>query len=242
MKPKITQAVILCAGLGTRLRPLTDRIPKAMIPLAGKPLLEHHIEHLKAQGISDFFINLHHYPDAIRNHFNDGSQFGVRITYSFEPEILGTAGGLKKFEQLLNDTFILLYGDMYNEIDFRNMAAAFEKKKDAAVMIVVGEDHPWDSDLAEISSDFRIVAFYRKPHKALPVRFKTLLATYILRKRVLKYIPENAYWEFDHQLLPELLAEGEKVYTYEPDEYIKDIGAMERYEEVKTHLEKMRPT
>ena len=101
----ITQAIILSAGFGTRLRPLTDSMPKVMVPLAGKPLLEHHILQLKKHGVTEFFINLHYLPDVITKYFGDGSKLGVKIHYVLEaPEILGTAGGVKSFEKNLADT------------------------------------------------------------------------------------------------------------------------------------------
>ena len=97
-------AVILSAGFGSRLRPLTEKIPKVMVTIAGRPILEHHILSFKRCGIKDFFVNLHYLPHVIKSHFGDGKKFGVRITYAYEPVILGTAGGLKSFESYLGDS------------------------------------------------------------------------------------------------------------------------------------------
>src|SRR4030095_15012417 len=94
---RIRQAVILAAGFGSRMRPLTDTLPKAMVPVAGRPLLERHVERLRAHGIEEIFINLHYLPEVIRSHFGDGSRWGVRIDYELEPQIRGTAGGVKGF-------------------------------------------------------------------------------------------------------------------------------------------------
>ena len=116
----LTQAVILCAGLGTRLRPLTDNMPKQMIPVGGKPLLEHLLVQLRDQGVQEFFINLHYLPDAIPAYFGNGEKWGVKITYAWEqPNILGTAGGIKTCEPSLHEEFFVIYCDMWSTIDFR---------------------------------------------------------------------------------------------------------------------------
>src|SRR2546428_10357676 len=105
------KAFILSAGLGTRLRALGLHVPKVMVPIGGKPLLEHHVELFREQGITDLIVNLHYLPEMVVKHFGDGSKFGVRMTYSPEPELLGTAGAIKKMEQTLRDeTFIVFYG------------------------------------------------------------------------------------------------------------------------------------
>ncbi len=97
-------ALLLAAGEGTRLRPLTEKLPKPMIPIAGKPILQHNVELLARHGIREIAINLHHCPEVVRSHFGDGSRFGVSITYSYEPELLGTAGAVKKLESFFQDT------------------------------------------------------------------------------------------------------------------------------------------
>src|SRR5437763_9158040 len=97
------KAVILCAGLGTRLGALTSNSPKVMLPIGGKPLLEHHIRLLARQGITEICVNVHYLPRVITDYFGDGSQFGVRLHYSLETKILGTAGGVKRFAPILCD-------------------------------------------------------------------------------------------------------------------------------------------
>ncbi len=253
----IKQAIILSAGLGTRLRPITDNIPKVMVPLAGKPLLEHHILQFKKHGVSEFFINLHYLPDAITNYFGDGSKWGVKITYRLEEKILGTAGGIKGFsaegacpsvrrgsssggERQLDDEFFVVYGDMFSLVDYSKMREAFEKKPaDAIGMMVVGEnDHPQDSDLVEVNNELRFLKVHSKPHKELPKKWKSLDAVYIFRRGILKYIPADAYYEIDHQLLPDIVRCGEQFYGYETSDYLLDIGTIERYRQVEEYLKK----
>jgi len=240
MSKVISQAVILSAGFGIRLRPLTDNIPKVMVPLAGKPLLQWHIEELKKYGVREFFINLHYLPDVITSHFGDGAKFGVKIHYALEePEILGTAGGIKNFDNLLGDHFFVLYGDTFYEINYGNLMSFYESRRDAiGVGTVRQTDHPWDSDLAVVGEDDRIVEFLPKPHKELPKNYWGMSAPYIFSKKILEYIPSGKYYEIDHQLVPELLKRGYKYYAYrlKEGEFRKDIGTPERYGAVESYL------
>lgn len=242
-KFNIIQVVILSAGLGTRLRPYTDNIPKVMMPFLGKPLLEYHIEHFKRHGISDFFVNLHYLPDTITDYFGDGSKWGARIRYGYEPEILGTAGGVKQFESDLDDHFFVAYGDMWSEIDYAKMTEAYFKKDDVACMTVVGEnDHPQDSDLVETDDRLKFLKLHPKPHKEpIPAGAKSLDAMYILNKKILRHMPAGEYWEIDHRLLPDALAASDAIYGYETKDFLYDIGTIERYRMVEERLKNKKP-
>ena len=242
MQSKITQAVLLSAGFGTRLRPLTDTTPKAMLPLGGKPLLLWHIERLKSYAVSEFFINLFHLPETIRDYFGDGSKFGVKINYYIEPEIRGTAGGIREFAGKLRGDFFVCYGDVFNQVDFKKMTEYFYSKPEIIGMTVAGEtDHPEDSDLAEVAADGQFTKIYPKPHKDLPATYKAMnAAAFIFNERILKYIPANAYYEIDHELLPDIILKGEKFYGYETKDYIKDIGTLERYKQVEEYISKLQ--
>jgi len=113
------KALILAAGEGTRLRPLTLTRPKPMLPVNGEPLLAITIARLRNQGVGDIAINLHHHPETIMDYFGDGSRFGVRITYSHEPDLLGTAGAARKLADYLDETFIIVYGDVLTNLSYR---------------------------------------------------------------------------------------------------------------------------
>lgn len=240
---KINQAVILSAGLGTRLKPLTDNLPKAMVPIGGKPLLECHIEQFKKYGVKEFFINLHYLPDAIMDYFGDGSKFGVKIQYVFEPEILGTAGGIKDFDGLFDENFFLIYGDIFSLVDYSKMRdyfASFGRRAPeiAGIEIVGDTDHPFDSDLVEVDDSLKFLKIYPKPHQTLPQKYKSMRGVYIFNKKILNYIPTGKYYEIDHQLLPEILEKGETFYGCEPSptDFWKDVGTMERYQKVQEYL------
>ena len=244
MQNKITQAVLLSAGFGVRMRVITENmnIPKVMIPLLGKPLLEWHIEILKKHGISEFFINVHYLPDAIKSYFGDGSKWGVKITYVLEePDILGTAGGIKNFDGVLGEYFFVLYADTFYEIDYERLINFYFSKKDAiGIGTVRLTDHPQDSDLAVLDDDSKVARLLLKPHKEFPADCWGISAPYIFSKKVLQYIPPKKYYEIDHQLVPDLLSRGMGYYVYklQPGEFRKDIGTPERYREVEKYLKK----
>ncbi len=238
MDTSITQAVILCAGLGTRLRPLTDTIPKVMVPIAGRPLLERHLERLKGFGIEELFINLHYLPEIITDYCGDGSKWGVKIHYSFEPKILGTGGGIKQFEKDLGDNFLVVYGDMVSLIDYPKMIEEYFKKESPIGMTMVGDrsDRLDSFDLAEIGEGGKILKIYPKPHTKIPEHYKAFLAGHVLNKKMLSYIPAGVEYNLDHEAIPEAIAKGENFYAYETDEYMEDIGTLERYKKVEQYF------
>ena len=245
MQPHIHQAVILSAGFGKRVQHISDTIPKVMAPIQGKPLLLHHIEWFKRHGVKEFFINLHYKPEAIRGYFGDGSSLGVSIRYADEqPEILGTAGGVKQFEPFVNENFFMIYGDLYSEVNYSKMAEHFfapggPAENDAYGMELVGDtDHPQDSDLVEVDTHLKFIKIYPKPHEKLPTRYRSMRGVFILNKKILSVIPPATYYEMDHQVLPALVAGGKPFYGYEaPEDFVKDIGTPERYYQVHAHLE-----
>ncbi len=241
MQNKITQAVILSAGFGTRLKSLFPNVPKVMVPMLGKPILEWHIERLKEYGVTEIFINLHYLPEIIKNYFGDGSKWGVKIMYAIEePDILGTAGGMKHFEGRLKESFFLVYGDIFNLLDYAKMAEAHFLHPDAIATTVVGlNDHPEDSDLAEVTDGLKFLKIYPKPNLKLPEKWRAMRAFFIFNERILKFIPQKTYYEIDRDLLPRVLSAGEPVYGYETQDFLKDIGTPERYAAVEEYLKNL---
>lgn len=242
MSATITQAILLSAGFGTRMREITKGdIPKVMVPLLGKPLLEWHIEQFKGCGIKEFFINLHYLPEKIIEYFDNGSKWGVKINYFLEhPEILGTAGGIKNFERYLADNFFVIYADTFYKINYQNIISFYFSKEDA-IGITTGRitDHPKDSDLAVIGPKNEVLEFLTKPHKGIPKKdFLGTSAPYIFSRKILEYIPASTYYEIDHNLVPDLLKRGNKYYIYKlkEEEFRKDVGTPERYRFVEDYL------
>ena len=237
---EITQAIITAGGLGTRLRPLTEKVPKAMIPFGDEPLLRLNIEQFKKYGVREFFLTLQYLPEVITDYFGDGSKFGVRMNYFIETEPLGSAGGTKIFSDALGDAFFMIYGDIFSLVDYGRMAEYFRKLGDPIGVERVGLlGYRPDIDLAELDESMKFVKIHPKPHEALVADIKKLYSMrgiFILNKKILDYIPENGQYEVDSQLLPGVVAEGENFYGYECDEYSKGIDTMEKYTEVQDYL------
>ncbi len=239
LSPK--QAVILSAGLGTRLRPLTDKIPKVMMPILGKPLLEWHLEQYKKYGVTEFFINLHYLPDVIRDYFKDGSRWRIKIDYGLEPVILGTAGGAKQFEEKLDDVFYLIYGDTFSLMDYGKMADSFAQKPPDAIGMqrMQKMENYADADVAELDKDGRFIAIHPKPHRREYPNAYRMRGSFILKKKILSYVPPGVYYEIGKDLLPDAVGRGEKFYAYECDDYSKGIDTMDKYGEVEDYLLKV---
>lgn len=235
--PKIKQAIILSAGLGTRMRPLTDTMPKVMAPLLGKPLLEWHIERFGKHGVTEFFINLHYLPDVIRKYFGDGSKWGVKIAYAFESEPLGTAGGMKHFEAALDESFFVVYGDIFSLVDYTKMADVFGVLENPTAMqrVAPTECRP-DADLAELDGRGKITRIHPKPHENAIENPYALRGIMIFKKEALACIPDNVYYEIGKNLLLDLIARGKNVYGYECDEFSKGIDTIEKIKEVEQYL------
>src|SRR5436190_6812065 len=180
------QLVILAGGKGTRLKDRLGDLPKPMIPIGGKPLLEHQVELAKAHGFTDLLLFVCYRPDLIEAHLGDGSRLGVRIRYIIEREPLGTAGAvLAGFDQLA-ERFAVMYGDTMVNVDLARLWQAHERSGCDATLLLHPNNHPFDSDLVETDHDSRITAFHNRPHP--PDKFFQNLVNaglYVIEKRVL---------------------------------------------------------
>jgi NDP-sugar pyrophosphorylase family protein len=223
------KAFILAAGLGTLLRSLGLDLPKVMVPVGGKPLLEHHLELLKRQGIRELIVNLHYLPEKITSHFGDGSRYGVRITYSREPELLGTAGAVKKMEsELLDGTFLVFYGDNLVRVEFAPLIEFHRAHKAEVTVALFASPEPWTGGAVETDSNGRVLRFVEKPD---PKQVSTNLISagiFVVEPTVLKTIPAGQFYDFGKDVFPKLLAEGRLVYAMKPEAYIQDVGTPER--------------
>jgi len=222
---KPQQAFILAGGKGTRLRPITYEIPKPMIPLAGRPLLEHHIEMLREAGIRDIIISIGYLGDKIKEHFGNGSKFGVKIRYVEEDEPLGTAGPLKLAKDLLKSTFVMMNGDEYKELDIIDMYSVHKDNNALATLGLTTTKHPENYGVARLKGS-KIVEFVEKP-----TRFISNLISagiYVIEPEVIEMVPDG-YAMVETDLFPKLVETGRFCgYPFEGVWY--DLGTMERYE------------
>jgi NDP-sugar pyrophosphorylase family protein len=233
------KAFILAAGLGTRLRELGLDVPKVMVPIGGKPLLEHHLELFKRQGIREFIVNLHHLPEKITDYFGDGNRFGVTIMYSREPELLGTAGAVKKMERELRDgTFIVFYGDNLVRVDFGPLVEFHRRHRAQATVALFASPEPWTGGVVETDSNGRVRRFVEKPD---PKQVSTNLISagiLVIEPQVLDIVPAGRFYDFGKDVLPKLLAEHRPVYAMEPRAYIQDVGTPERLAKAQQDFER----
>ena len=231
------KALILSAGKGTRIREVTnDEIPKVMLPIAGKPIHEHHILLLSKFCVKEFFINLHFRPEAIKDYFGDGSRWGARIRYNYEPELTGTSGALLAFKEDIDDTLVVFYGDVMNEINIDRFLDYHKKKRADATLVVHKTDHPHDSDIVELNEDMSIRRLHHKPGSD---KYGAMgnAACYIVEPVILDYLPAGKS-DFIKDVFPDMLEAGLRLYGYKTDEFLKDMGTPERYLKVKERYEK----
>lgn len=225
------QAIIMAGGKGTRLLSITqDEIPKPMVPIAGKPILQWQIEQLKSHGVDRIILIIGHLGNVIHDYFRDGTDFGVSIEYITEKTPLGTAGALSLLEPFLKDEdFFLVFGDVIFSIDLDRMMAFHRKKQAIATLFVHPNSHPFDSDLVICDDNQQVIAFDPKNstrdywyHNCVNAGF------YILNKSICKFVSQNTKVDLEKQLLSDVIKTIGQVYAYNSPEYIKDVGTVDR--------------
>ena len=226
----VNHLVITAGGLGLRLSSIIGDLPKVLVPVGGKPVLEHQLDLAAASGIEDVTIFAGHRADKIHEFVGDGSRFGLRVRVLTEDEPLGNAGAVLQSLDLLPEHFLVAYGDLMLAVDFRRIAKLhFEREADLTIL-VHPNDHPHDSDLVEIDADEWVTAIHTCPHP--PGRcFDNLVngALYVVRREALR--PWSAFsgkQDFTKGIMTGLLANGGRVLAYRSSEYLKDIGTPSR--------------
>jgi NDP-sugar pyrophosphorylase family protein len=208
-------AILLAAGLGTRLMPLTGRLPKCMVLVAGKPVLQRNIEWLRSKGIVDLVVNLHHYPEAVTSYFGDGSAFGVHINYSYEPELLGTAGALWAARRFLaSEGFWVIYADNLVHCSLERMESLHLVNGATLTMGLFWREEVSASGVVRFDGQGRITGFKEKPASHEVLSHWVNAGIYLCEARVMEFIPPGRASDFGHDILPAMLAAGEPMYGY----------------------------
>lgn len=223
------KAVILIGGEATRLRPLTCNIPKAMVPVLNTPFLEHVICYLSEHQVKDIILTQNHLSQPIESYFGDGSRFGVKLNYVIEETPLGTAGAVKNAEKYLGETFLVLNGDIFTDLDITAMIQSHRERKAKATIALTPVDDPTSYGLVETNARGRITQFLEKPSWSQITTNMINAGIYILEPEVLSYIPPQTNFSFEHGLFPLLLDQGEPIYAYPSSAYWIDIGTPEKY-------------
>lgn len=221
----------MAGGKGTRLAELTkDIIPKPMVPLLDKPLLEWQAECLKRSGITDIVMVIGHLGEVIRGYFGDGSKWGLNIRYFVEEEPMGTAGALPQMQELLEAEFILLFGDLLLDVDFGRMAAFHRQKQALATLFVHPNSHPFDSDLIQMNEENRVIGFDSKHNDRSGYWYANCVnaGLYIMDRKILADLPDKSKVDLEKEVLAPLSEQGAAIYAYVSPEYVKDVGTVER--------------
>lgn len=235
------RAILLAAGKGTRLQRLTTTIPKPMLHVAGRPILEHNIRLLARHGIRELVINLHYYPVKVMDYFGDGSRFGVSILYSYEAELLGTAGAVKRVDDMLTEPFLVLYADNLTTCDVTRLMKCHLEKKGMGTVAVFERPDVESSGVVTIGEDDRIEAFVEKPDAATMPRPSTSSSkswvnagVYVLEPSVLRFIPRDRYCDFGHDAFPAMLAAKERLVAYRMTEGLWWIDTPSDYARIQS--------
>lgn len=230
------KAVIMAGGKGTRLASVLRDIPKPMVGLAGKPLLEYQVKNLRENGVTDIILVIGHLGNVIRDYFGDGSRFGVSITYHEEKKPLGTAGALYYLKETLDDDFILLFGDLFVNINFMRFYE-FHKKKNALITLYTHPNsHPYDSDIIMTDANAMVTGWsYKNSVRERDYKNQVNAGIYVISPKVLEIIPENQKIDLEKQVITGLIPQR-GIYAYSCTEYVKDIGTPERLSKVELDL------
>ncbi len=227
------KAVIIAGGKGTRMKDISAEIPKPILPVCGKPVLQYQVELLKKYNITEIIIIVNHLKDAIIDFFGKGEKYGVNISYVEEKEPLGTVGGIKEFEHELKDDFIVFYGDVMVSMDLNYFIAFHQNKKSECSIVLHPNDHPYDSDLVEANQDGRITAFHSKPHRQ-DVYYRNLVnaGVYLFTPVIFKHLVKGVKADFGKNIFP-LIYQKIRMYGYDTAEYLKDMGTPDRIAQVE---------
>ena len=231
------QVVIMAGGLGTRLGVHTRTIPKPMVTIGGRPNLEHQVMLAARHGFTSVLFLVSHLADRIEAHFGDGRRFGVKISYCAEDPPLGTAGALRHAGELLQDRFLVLYGDVFIECDLGRLWSDHANSGALATLVVHPNDHPYDSDLVEADGEGWISAIHPKPrpeNQYLPNLVNAGAA--VIEREILTLIPLGQHLDLARDIFPALAAGG-RLRAYRSAEYFKDFGTSDRLARTRSDFE-----
>ena len=235
------KVIVLAAGKGERLKNIVYDIPKPMIKIRGKPILEHNIEWLESFGVRDIYINVHYLANVIRDYFGNGRRWGVKITYSWELELLGTAGAVRKITDdywikslkgqrlrskkgaeageahtpypLAHNPFLVVYGDnLLSDFDLNQIIGFHRRKGGIGTVCLYEKSRISQSGVAEVDSENKLVKFIEKPGPGETVSNLVNAGIYVLEPKILKYIPKNQFSDFGKDIFPRIIKERENMY------------------------------
>lgn len=218
------KAVIMAGGMGSRLRPLTDKIPKPMVNIIDKPVAEYIVELLKKHGITDIAMTLCYRPSVIMRYFGDGSKWGVKISYFIEESPLGTAGSVKNAQKFLDEDFVVISGDAFTNIDLTSLIDMHYNAKAQVTIATKSVDDVTSFGVVATDGSGLVTQFVEKPLKSDIRTVNT--GIYVMDKSVLDMIPKGVFYDFSKQLFPRMKG---SLYAFECNCYWSDIGTLSSY-------------
>jgi len=223
------KAVIMAGGESTRLRPLTCKQPKPMVPVMDRPVMEYIVELLKRHGFEDIIVTLFYLPNAIRQHFGDGSQFGVKMRYFVEEFPLGTAGSVRNARRHLDGTFLVISGDTITDIDLARVVEFHRQKRSLATLALTQVDNPLEYGIVMTDDEGRITRFLEKPSWSEAFSDMANTGIYVLEPDIFDYFEDKQVFDFSKDLFPLLMAKNKPLYATLCPEYWCDIGSVQQY-------------
>jgi len=228
------KAMVLAAGKGTRLFPLTGEVPKPLAPVANVPIIEHIFKLLATHGVGDAYVNVHYLADALLNAYGEETLLnGMRVRLSWEERLLGTAGGVKRLARHFDETFVIVSGDALTDIDVRDLVAFHKEKGALATMALKRVRDTSGFGVVEVDEEGNIGGFQEKPDPREAVSTLANTGIYVLEPRALEYIPKDTFFDFAKDVFPRFLEAGEKFVGYQEDFYWSDIGTLEAYRQAQ---------
>src|SRR5205823_2738642 len=219
----------MAGGEGTRLRPLTSNQPKPMVPIVGKPCMEHILELVREHGFEDVIVTVAFLPQAIRSYFGDGESLGLRMEYSVEETPLGTAGSVRLASDRLDDTFLVISGDALCDIDLRRLVEVHKEKGAAVTIGLKSVDNPLEFGIVVTDDDGRVERFLEKPSWGQVFSDTINTGIYVLEPEVMRHVPTDRPYDFSKELFPLLLEMGRPIYGRVCEGYWQDVGDLDQY-------------
>lgn len=227
------RAVVMAGGLGTRLRPLTTAVPKPLLPVVGRPMVEHTMRLLQGHGVTEITLTVQHLSTALRRYFGDGSEFGVELSYATEHRPLGTAGGVRLAAADWDGDFLVASGDAVTDLDLTALLAFHHERGADLTVCAVKRPDPREFGLVEIDPDGRLTRFHEKPAWGGVFGDTVSTGIYVASPRVLRDMPVDAEWDWSTDVIPRLIAEGGTVCAMVGEGYWEDVGDLPAYRRVQ---------
>jgi mannose-1-phosphate guanylyltransferase/mannose-1-phosphate guanylyltransferase/phosphomannomutase len=220
--------MLLGAGLGTRLRPITFEVPKPLVPVLNRPVMGHILRLLQQHGFPEVIANLHYFPDMIRERFGDGSDYGLELSYSYEEELLGTAGGVRNVRDFLGTgTFLIISGDALTDIDLGALCTRHQEAGGIGTLALKAVEDPSQLGVVILTDDGRIQGFQEKPDPAEALSNLGSCGIYVFEPEIFDYFPDKEFVDWAQDVFPTLLERDVPLYGHEIHDYWNDVGSID---------------